>query len=535
MLERPPPRDAELARSYRDRGYWTGESLADALERTAARRGPEVAVVDAGVRLSFAELRRLVTAAARGLARLGVAPGAVVSIQLPNWWETVVLFGAVARLGAVIHPILPTHRRQELELTIAEAGSRLLVVPQAYRGFDHLALANELRAAPGIERIVVVRGAAGHGASAFAELLEATSVSLPPPPRGDSLLLLMYTSGTSAEPKGVLHSHDALLYEARSLERAHGLAPADTVLMPSPLAHVSGFVHATLVPFVLGTRAVLADVWDPDAALRSIERERVTYMVGAPLFLSDLCTHPHLDPGRIASLRLFSCGGADVSPDLVLDARRRLGCVVKRVYGSTELPTLTTSAQDDPPARAAFTDGRPIWAAEAKVVGEGGEEVPRGIEGDVLGRGPECFLGYRNPAHDADAFAPGAWFRTGDLGAVDERGYLTITGRRKDIVIRKGEKLSAAEVEEAIRKHPAVADVAVIAVPDRATGERACACVVTRDGTPLPLPVLIAFLRDSGMATRKLPERIESFERLPRTASGKIAKAALRELVLSRG
>jgi cyclohexanecarboxylate-CoA ligase len=199
------------------------------------------------------------------------------------------------------------------------------------------------------------------------------------------------------------------------------------------------------------------------------------------------------------------------------------------VYGSTELPTLTTTGPDDPPERGITTDGRAIGAAALRIVDDEGRDLPAGSEGEILGRGPECFLGYRNPALDAEAFTSDGWFRTGDLGVVDEDGYLTVTGRKKDIVIRKGEKISAPELEAAIARHPGVAEVAVIAVPDPVTGERACACVVPRPGTSLTLDELAATLRKAGLAAHKLPEELEIVAELPRTASGKVQKHVLRE------
>jgi cyclohexanecarboxylate-CoA ligase len=288
-------------------------------------------------------------------------------------------------------------------------------------------------------------------------------------------------------------------------------------------------VHAFLVPAVFGTRSVLMERWEPGEALALIAAERVTYMVGAPTFLRDLAHHPALAHHDVASLRLFSCGGADVDPTLVREAAARLGCVAKRVYGSTEFPTITTTGPDDPPERRVDGEGRAIGANEIRLVDEEGVSVPPGYEGEILARGPECFLGYRNPALDADAFTADGWFRTGDLGTVDAAGYLRITGRRKDIIIRKGENISARELEDLIAAHPAVAEVAVVGLPDPAAGEIACAVVRVRGGAPPPsLADLTAHLSAQGLSRRKLPERLELVDDFPRTASGKVVKRALR-------
>lgn len=497
--------------------------------------------MDGSVRLSFEALRVRVEALAARLAALGVTRGTVVTVQLPNWWETVVIFWAAIRLGAVLNPVLAIHRRRELEFILRESRAEILFVPGEHRRFDHRALASDLQTIlPRLRHVVVVRDEALPGQASFEELGGSTKTQPPaasplvPPPAGRDLLLLMYTSGTTADPKGVLHSHDTLLYEARSLERIHGLDARDTVLMPSPLTHVSGLIHAVLLPFVLGTRAVLMKSWDPDLALELIERESVTYMVGAPIFLSDLTYHRRLAEFSTRSLRLFSCGGASVSSELIVESRRRLGCVAKRVYGSTEIPTLTTTSPDDPLELGATTEGKPIWAAELRIVDEEGREVPPGREGEIIARGPDCFVGYRNASLDAEAFTPDGWFRTGDLGVVDSGGYLTVTGRKKDIIIRKGEKISAAELEAAIARHPSVTDVAVAAIPDPVTGERACAYTLLRTGAALSLGELCDFLREQGFSNQKLPESLEIVTDLPRTASGKVQKHRLREQVLDR-
>jgi cyclohexanecarboxylate-CoA ligase len=290
------------------------------------------------------------------------------------------------------------------------------------------------------------------------------------------------------------------------------------------------------VPAVHGSRAVLMERWDAGRALAHIARERVTYMVGAPTFLRDLSDHPTLPTHDVSSLRLFSCGGADVDPTLVRSAATRLGCVVKRVYGSTEFPTVTTTGADDPVERRSDSEGRPIGAAEIRLVDEHDREVARGSEGEILARGPELCLGYHDAALNADAFTPDGWFRTGDLGVLDAQGYLRITGRQKDIIIRKGENISAREVEDLIATHPAVAEVAVVGVPDALAGEIACAVIRVHGGATAPtLPALCAHLLAAGLSKRKLPERLEVVSDFPRTASGKIVKRTVRERLRAGG
>jgi cyclohexanecarboxylate-CoA ligase len=300
------------------------------------------------------------------------------------------------------------------------------------------------------------------------------------------------------------------------------------------LTHIAGIVHALLVPAVFGTTAVLMDRWEGGEGLARIAAERVTYMVGAPTFLRDMAYHPGLTSHDVGSLRLFSCGGAGVDARLVADAAGRLGCVVKRVYGSTEFPTVTTTGPDDPTRRRIESEGRPIGANEI-VLDEEGATVDAGREGEILARGPECFLGYHDAALNADAFTAEGWFRTGDLGTLDRDGYLRITGRRKDIIIRKGENLSARELEDLIAAHPAVAEVAVVGLPDAVAGEIACAVVRLRGAArPPTLAEVAEHLTAQGLSRRKLPERLEIVEDFPRTASGKILKRELRERLSGR-
>jgi cyclohexanecarboxylate-CoA ligase len=526
---------APEADEYRRAGWWRPDTLWTAFTATAGRRPEACALIEDDVRLGFGELRERAESLAAGLHALGIRAGDVIALQLPNWWETVAVYLATARLGAAANPVLPIARERELRFVLGRSGARILFIPGSVRDVDHRALLGAIRAdLPALEHVVTVRAAPGPGMTAW----DAVPAHAPPPPATDAdvIALLMYTSGTTADPKGVLHSHATLLAEARSLAAVHALGPADRVLMPSPLTHVSGLVHAVLAPAALGTSAVLMPRWDPARALDLIRRERVTYLVGAPTFLRDLAEASPPDPDPDRSLRLFSCGGADVDPAMLRRAAARLGCVAKRVYGSTEFPTISTSGPDDPPERCIDGEGRPIAPVRIRLVGEHDRPVPVGNEGEILAQGPECFLGYHDPAMNAEAFTPDGWFRTGDLGILDAGGYLRITGRRKDVIIRKGENVSAREVEEMIATHPAVREVAVIGVPDPGAGEIVCAVLRLRPGAAAPdVSELGRHLLAAGLSKRKLPERVEVVGDFPRTDSGKVAKRALRERLVPRG
>jgi cyclohexanecarboxylate-CoA ligase len=506
-------------------------TLADALRGVVAASPEAVAVVDGPVRLTYAELDERVRRAAAVLDTLGVRPGDVVAWQLPNWWEAVVLHHAIVALGGVSNPLMPILRERELTFMLRQSGARVLVVPERFRRFDHAALGAALRERVAtLEHVLVVRPAAPR-ADDLGALLAAASPGAAPLHAGadGDRVLLLYTSGTESVPKGALHSHATLAAEIASIRDLYALGERDVVFMPSPIGHITGVLYGLHLPVLLRSAGVLQDVWEPGRALALIERERCSFQVGATPFLHALTHHEELPDHEIGSLRVFVCGGADVSPALARLAAQRLGCCVVRTYGSTEMPTVTAGRLDDPPAARADTDGRAIGAAQVRVVDDDGRPVRPGAPGNVEARGPELFLGYLDPGLTAAAMTPDGWFRTGDLAVLDDGGHLTIRGRAKDIIIRGGENISVKEVEDVLLEHPAIADVAVVAMPDPLMGEKGCAFVVLAGGAALELAELVAHLDGQGIARQKFPEHLEVVDELPRTASGKVKKFELRE------
>jgi cyclohexanecarboxylate-CoA ligase len=532
-----PTRLPARAEVYIRDGLWSDQTIWSAFACTAARHPGRTALVEGDIRLAFSDLAERADSLASGMSGLGITPGDAIAFQLPNWWETIVVLLAAARMGAVGVPVLPIHRRREVGFILRQTRARVLVIPGRYRDCDHRELAAALRPElPDLAEVIVARDPPLPGMRTLETLHETSRAAPAPSVAPADVALVIYTSGTTADPKGVLHSHQTLLAEASSLAPVHELADDDTVLMPSPLTHISGIVHALLVPAALGSCAVLMPRWDATEALRLIAAERVTYMVGAPTFLRELAQHPSLRAADVRSLRLFSCGGAEVDPTLIAEAADRLGCVAKRVYGSTEFPTITTTGPDDPPARRVDSEGRPIGAAEVQLVGDDDAPVPVGCEGEILARGPECFLGYLDATLNAESFTTDGWFRTGDLATFDDAGYLRITGRKKDIIIRKGENISARELEDLLAAHPSVAEVAVVGVPDATAGEIACAVIRLRPGhAALGLAQVTEHLLSRGLSKRKLPERLVIAADLPRTASGKVLKRALRARLAGEG
>ncbi|MBN9623127.1 MAG: AMP-binding protein, partial [Actinobacteria bacterium] len=461
---------------------------------------------------------------------IGVGKGDVVSWQLPNWWEAVALHHGILRCGGVSNPIIPIYRRGEVEFILRQAETKVFVHPAEFRGFDYRAMVEEMRPdLPALRESVVVRGGAGSGL-AFAELLRAGAAP-PIARRATDPAVLMYTSGTTSDPKGVIHPHATLVRENHGIAECWGVTGADRIFMPSPLTHITGLLYGVQMPAMHGTFVVLQDVWDPAVGLELIERHRCTLTVAATPFLYGMTHCEELGSRDVGSLRWMGCGGADVPPDLVREAEARLGCLVARGYGSTEYPTATQGWVEDPLDARAETDGRPVGGTELRIVGDAGEDLPAGERGELLVRGPERFAGYLVPPAGEEVFDPEGWFATGDMASLDTHGRLTIEGRKKDIILRGGENISVKEVEDHLHAHPKIADVAIVAMPDPVMVERACAFVVAAGDEEPTLAELSVYLRERGLAVQKVPERLEPIDELPKNLAGKVQKFKLRERI----
>jgi len=427
-----------------------------------------------------------VNALAGGLRAAGVRRHDVVAWQLPNWNEASLLFRACWRLGAIAGPMHHQLGATEIERMRAVLEPRVTLFPDDVRG-------------PGAR---------------FADLADGSPVTHSAA-RASDLAVALFTSGSSGEPKAALHSQRGLAHKALTMAVAHGLTPDDSVLMPAPLAHVSGLLNAVLLPGVVPMKTVLMERWDPERALSLIADEHITFMIGPPTFFVHLMAAPGFSTERVASLRLVSSGGAGVTPAFVDTAREALGARVKRTYGSTEAPTVTTSTVDDPPERARDTDGHPVAQCELQVA----------PTGELWLRGPELFVGYADAGQTRAAITRG-WFRTGDLATVDPDGWLTIVGRIKDIIIRGGENISAADVEGTLEAHPRIRQAVAVGYPDDGLGERVCAFVVATD--PFTVDDAGAWFAERGVARFKTPERVVTLDALPTLAAGKPDRAALR-------
>ncbi len=502
--------------------------LWDALERASRERPDQIAVAHPTGRISYAELVREANALAQGLLALGAKPGDTISYQMPNCIETTLIVLAAMRIGAICNPIITIYRAREVSFILQDAKARFVFCPATYRGFDYARMLAPLAAAQGTRLIVCDDRARGVGS--FRHLVDSgreRSMALPQvDPAADALYL--YTSGTEGKPKGVRHSQATLLAEARSVCAATALTSADTLVLGSPLSHITGFMYAASAGPVLGAKVCLLDIWNVHEAASLIEREQCTWTVGATPFLQMLLEEPGIAE-QIRSLRIFRCGGADVPPQLIRRAQER-GIRAMRTYGCSEHPTVSGGVAADP-AKASTTDGRVHVDNRVRIVDLEVERVlPTGEVGEIQTSGPELFLGYVDRSLDKKAFTPDGWFKTGDLGRLDGDSYLTIVGRRKDIIIRKGENISAKEVEDLILELPEVRQCAVIGVPDRDRGEMVVAVCVPAENRALTLDRISAHLAQAGIARQKFPEKLEMVGEMPMTAAGKIRKVDLRTM-----
>lgn len=526
------PTNSTTERLRRDSHAWANRLSDASLTGEAQRQGDAVVITDPRRSITYAELERDVAAFAGALREIGVERGDAVAWQLPNWIEGVVVHLAIIRLGAVSTPIVPIYRATEVGFVLRQSKAKAIVVADTFRNFDYPAMLAEIRDdLPDLAQVVVVGTPTIEGDVGFDQTLGAAPAEPEPAREPDDAILLLYTSGTTAAPKGAIHTHNTLEYELQSIVDLYDLTGADSIFMPTPITHVSGILYGIHLLTEIGGRAVFLDIWSPTRAIELLEEHRLTFMAGATPFLHGIINHPDFEKHDLSALRVYPCGGADVTPALMTQAREALDCVVARMYGSTEMPSLTCCGTEDPVEKWATTDGRLLAGAEMRLVDDEEAEVPTGTVGEILARGPELFVGYLDSDANEAAFIDGGWFKTGDLGFVDADGYLTITGRKKDIILRGGENISAKEIEEYLVEHPKVAEVAAVGMPDPIMVEKVCVYVVPAANSGIELSELVDFLRAHRVANQKLPERLELIDELPRTASGKVKKFVLRERI----
>jgi cyclohexanecarboxylate-CoA ligase len=460
-------------------------------------------------------------------------------VQLPNWWEFAVIALAAFRVGAIVNPLMPIFRERELSYMLDFAETKALVVPKLFRGFDHETMAKSLQPSlPKLKHLVVVDG---DGATGFEQALLSGEERLLPPPAGeigvlpaDEMTVLMFTSGTTGSPKGVMHCLNTLMACNVALAGRFGLDSGDTMLVCSPLGHMTGFAAGMLLGIKIGATVIFQDVWEPNRGVTIMAAEGVTYSAGAATFLADMCEVVAAGAPKPTKLRKFLCAGAPIPPALIDRVYRDLDLKVCSLWGMTESLSSTLTEPERALEKSSKTDGRPLDGVAVKVVRADGSTAPAGETGLLMVRGAQMFLGYyKRP--DMEPFGAEGWFDTGDLAYVDDEGYIRINGRIKDVVIRGGENVPVVEIENLLFKHPAVLAAALVGYPDSRLGERACAFLVLRPGHTFDLKTLQAYMAEHKVAKQYWPERVEIVADLPKTPAGKVQKYQLREMAKAFG
>lgn len=522
---------------YRKAGYWLDKPIDQLLTEAVARTPDKIAVVadradrDDARRFTYRELESLAERAANSLRRLGVGPGDVVTVQLPNWWEFVVTTYACSKIGAILNPVMPILRERELTYILNFCATKVFIVPKTYRGFGYAAMAEGMRGdLPHLRHLIVVDG---DGDTSFDRMLlsaqpEEKAAGKAAGLRPDDMAALMFTSGTTGEPKGVIHTSNSLVGCNKALTERFGLDASDVLLVASPVGHMTGFAAIVLLSVYLGGTMILQDVWEPKHGVELMAREGVTYTAASTPFLTDICDAVKGGAPRPASLRSFLCGGAPIPSVLIERAANELGIKVCSLWGMTEALSATLTEPSRAGDKSSTTDGRALEGMEVLIVDADGRPMPVGQSGRLLVRGCQMFKEYYKKP-ELVTFDADGWFDSGDLAYMDDEGYIRISGRVKDVLIRGGENVPVVEIENLLYKHPAVAAVAVVGYPDARLGERGCAFIVPQQGRSIDLAGVQAYLAEQKMAKQFWPERVELIAELPRTASGKIQKFKLKD------
>ncbi|HAJ7531415.1 TPA: medium-chain fatty-acid--CoA ligase [Escherichia coli] len=525
--------------AYRQQGLWGDASLADYWQQTARAMPDKIAVVDNhGASYTYSALDHAASCLANWMLAKGIESGDRIAFQLPGWCEFTVIYLACLKIGAVSVPLLPSWREAELVWVLNKCQAKMFFAPTLFkqtRPVDLiLPLQNQL---PQLQQIVGVDKLAPATSSLSLSQIIADNTPLTTAitTHGDELAAVLFTSGTEGLPKGVMLTHNNILASERAYCARLNLTWQDVFMMPAPLGHATGFLHGVTAPFLIGARSVLLDIFTPDACLALLEQQRCTCMLGATPFVYDLLNVLEKQPADLSALRFFLCGGTTI-PKKVARECQQLGIKLLSVYGSTESSPHAVVSLDDPLSRFMHTDGYAAAGVEIKVVDDARKTLPPGCEGEEASRGPNVFMGYFDePELTARALDEEGWYYSGDLCRMDEAGYIKITGRKKDIIVRGGENISSREVEDILLQHPKIHDACVVAMPDERLGERSCAYVVLKaPHHSLSLEEVVAFFSRKRVAKYKYPEHIVVIEKLPRTASGKIQKFLLRKDIMRR-
>jgi acyl-coenzyme A synthetase/AMP-(fatty) acid ligase len=538
MLDLETVRQDRIARiaRWRAEGVYADLSYADYLREGAEKFGATRLVFHSRQRpieTTVGEMDRHAERLAAAFHQLGLRQGDAMAIMLPTWADATLAYLAAFKLGVAIIPIVAIYGAREIGFIVRQTGAKALIVPDVWRGFDYLERVEAAGAMPDLKHLIVVGDKVPPGAVSWDDLARHPGGDFPHPTGiGDQVCLIIYTSGTTSDPKGVRHTHNTMLCDfnaARAAGPTASAAMAPPVAGPNlsvfPAGHIAGFL-AMLRPALYGSETVFMDQWIPEDGVRLIERHRVTSSVGTPIFLSSLMKAAEETGADISSLQRFGLGASAITPENVRWTDK-LGFPSARTYGMTE-HTVISAGGDGPFEKRAFTDGKITPRNEVRILDDEEQDLPVGQAGEIASRGPRLFMGYVDERLDQECFLPGGWFKTGDIGRLDEDGYLTITDRKKDIIIRGGENLSAKEIEDILASLPGLVESAVTSMPDPVMGERVCAFVVAQPGATITLEAVGAHFRGLGITRQKTPERVIQVDDLPRTPSGKVKKVELR-------
>ena len=521
-------------------GEWENRTIVDLAEYLVATTPQKVLVMEGGSQLTAADIFERSLKLASSFIASGLKPGDVIAMQVPNWFETTIIYLAAAMAGIIINPILPILRDAEVKFMLADSRSRLIFIPRKFRDFDYLAMLQRLAPdLPDLQNVVVLRDDARSddaGSEVAWQQYAAGTGQVPQLPRvnPNSVKIVMYTSGTTGRPKGVMHTHNTLQAEILSYRRHWSLSANDVVFMASPVSHVTGCLFAFEVPWATGASVVLQEKWNPSEAVDLFREHGVTITSSSTPFLRELLDACKVRDEHLPKFKRFCCGGMSVPPLLVHDAQQWFGsATIGRCFGLSELPSITISIVDRSQGRwGAETDGIVDPAATVRIVDPvSGAPVPVGSEGEIIADAPELFVGYYRPEDNENAFDEHGLFLTGDIGRLTEDNCLVITGRKKDLIIRGGENLSAVEIEMALLQHPSIADVAVVSMPHARLGEGVACFIVPAAGATITQAEISRFLISAAMARQKIPERVELIDALPRNTQGKVLKRELRERI----
>jgi cyclohexanecarboxylate-CoA ligase len=526
---------SEQIERFYSSGVWRETTMPGELDIQAAQRPDKVFVTDATSSYTFAQLRDAAERLAAGLEGIGIGAGDRVAVQLPNWTEFAVISVALSRLGAIMVPIMPIYRQDDVRFIVEAAGIKAAFTAGEFRHFEHARMFLDLAAAgTPLQTVIAVRAEpVPDGAVGYADVMAGPGAHPAGAAAGpDDPFVIVFSSGTTSRPKGCLHTFNTYCAGARLLGQVWRYTADDIQFGPSPVTHTTGLVTSILMPLIHGAGSHLMEAWDPREGLERIAKFRCTAAVTATTFLQTMVRVYDPDQHDASSLRFWTSAGAPIPGSFVEEARRAFpGLQVLSLYGRTENLVTTTCTVDDPPERSVTSDGKAAPGQEVRIVGPDGSEVPRGTEGDIAFRGAMNLLEYiGQPAETAEMFTADGFSRSGDLGVMDADGYVRVTGRLKDIVIRGGLNISVRQVEDLLSGHPAVSAVAVVGMPDEVLGERVCCYLVPPPGAE---PPTVAQIRDylvaAGIAIQKVPERVEIVTALPMTATGKVQKNLLRE------